>query len=251
MFDRLLNILKGTANKGLSKMETPEILAEQADLEYQGNLKKLTEAIVAGITSEKSLEQKLNKAKEELATWEKRAAVAVQQNNDDLARQCIQRKQELKTAGEANEAQLNEQKAMNARLKQQKQEVEQQYEVFKRNKANMTGRLKAAEGVTKANEILSKTGGSSMDKWEEKINERENKAAALRELSSEPSMDLKKLDQQIEVDDELAALKAKMLAPAPAAEPKLIAMGDKNEEHKHDAEDVVDVEVEPENETGK
>jgi phage shock protein A len=254
MLDRLLNILKGTANKGLSKMETPEILAEQADLEYQTNLKKLMEAIVAGVTREKSLEQKLNKAKEELATWEKRAVMSVQQNNDDIARQCIQKKQELTGVITANDAQLTEQKATNVKLKQQRQELEQQYEAFKRNKANLTGRLKAADGVTKANEILSKTGGSSMDKWEEKISEKENRASALREAaSSGPSdNDLKQLDQKIQVDDELAALKAKMSAPkaaeTPAAETKLIASGEKNEEHRKAAQpddDVLDVEVEP------
>lgn len=249
MFDRLLNILKGTANKGLSKMETPEILAEQADLEFQSNLKKLTEAIVSGMTSEKSLEQKLSKAREELATWEKRAALAVQQNNDDIARQCLQKKQELVALINGNESQLTEQKAANGRLKQQKAELDKQYEAFKRNKANLSGRLKAAEGVSKANEILNKTGGSSMDKWEEKIKEKEIRAEALREMAGgSPAADeLKNLDEKLQLDDELAALKAKMAAPAAdsAPQPKLIASGEKNEEHKHQqSEDIVDVEPE-------
>lgn len=92
-----------------------------------------------------------------------------------------------------------------------------------------------------------------MYKWEEKISERENRASALREVaSSGPSdSDLKQLDQKIQVDDELAALKAKMSAPKAAdsaSETKLIASGEKNEEHRkapQPDDDVVDVEVEP------
>lgn len=83
---------------------------------------------------------------------------------------------------------------------------------------------------------------------QEKIKEKEIRAEALREMAGgSPAADeLKHLDEKLQLDDELAALKAKMAAPAADSNPpKLIASGEKNEEHKHQqSEDIVDVEPE-------
>jgi phage shock protein A len=250
-----MNLLKGSANKGLSKLETPEILAEQAELQFQSTLKHLMEAIVTGTTNEKSLEGKIAKTKEELASWEKRAALAVQQNADELARQCLQKKLEAQNNLQSMESQLQEQKANNQRFKSERVETEKKYEDFRRNKANLTGRLKAADGLSKANEILSKTSTSGVDKWEEKIRDKEIKAEALRDVVGGEA-EIKAAGKAMELDDELAALKAQM-QPAKAGDNsqiKLVVSAEKaNSENvaaaaganKAEDEDIIDVEPEP------
>ena len=74
MFERLMNLFKSSANKAVSKLETPEILAEQAQSDLEKNLKSLTEAVTAAIGNQKAIEQQLAKNQEELTTWEKRAS---------------------------------------------------------------------------------------------------------------------------------------------------------------------------------
>ncbi|HEY9716495.1 MAG TPA: hypothetical protein V6C69_03420, partial [Trichormus sp.] len=72
------------------------------------------------------------------------------------------------------------------------------------------------DAVAKANDLLAGTSGSSMDKWEQKIKEKEFKTAANSEADGKAIEDkFKKLDENSALDDELAALKSKVM-------PKLI-----------------------------
>jgi phage shock protein A len=220
MLDRFKNVVKGMLNQGVSKLETPEILAEQAQMEIESGLKKTKEAVTAALTNEKMLGTQLQKAKDELSTWEKRAVMAIEQNNDDLARQCLARKKELTELTATLETQVSEQQKSTAALKQRLKELEDEYGKFKIQKQSMLARAQAAQGVAKANELISGkggAGGNTMDKWEEKIRDKENRNEALKEMAG---LDGGSVDKQLtdsarnlDIDDELAALKSKMTTP--------------------------------------
>jgi len=254
MFDRLINLFKGSVNKGVSKLETPEILAEQAQIQMEANLKSLQEAVAAALTTQKQLEAQIKKDQEELTTWEKRAAVAVQNNNDDIAKQCLERKQTHKQNVESITTQLEEQKRTLASLKKQYADAEEQMRQFNVKKQSVIARAKAAENQAKANQIISGSGGSSMDKWEEKIRDSEIKSEALNELSGHGKVDdqFKDMDKKSELDDELAALKAKVSSGtnasngAAAGTPKLIVAAEPPAENQKEDENlplVIDVEA--------
>ncbi len=211
MFDRLFKIIQAMFDKGISKMETPEILAEQAQEELETSVKKIRETIVNGIANEKMLESKIKKNAEDLALWEQRATAAVQRNDDELAKQCLQKKQEFNQTGYSLESQLAEQKKTTMSLKERANELDEKLRDFRNKKKDLSTRMQASDSVNKANELLSSSGGSSMDKWEEKIREKESRSEAIREMSGAPIDDkFKKLDEHMQLDDELAALKAKM-----------------------------------------
>lgn len=247
MLDRFKNVIKGMLNQGVSKLETPAILAEQAQMELESGLKKVKEAVTVAVTNEKMLETQLQKNKDDLALWEKRAVMAVEQNNDDLARQCIAKKKEFAEHVQSLTNQLAEQKNSTTAMKQKLSEIEEEYREFKVKKQAMLARAKAADGVAKANELISggtAGGGSSMDKWEEKIKEKENRNEALKEISGVSTE--KHFDdaaKSLDLDDELAALKAKMTTPK-LIEDKNVPMIQKNQ--NTDLE-VVDAEVVDEN----
>jgi phage shock protein A len=212
MFDRLMNVIKAMLNKGMSKMETPEVLAEQAQDQLQSSLKEVLDATAKAIANEKVLEQQIKKNNEELAMWEKRAATAVQRNNDDIAKQCLLKKHELNANGMVLSKQLEGQKTTTAALRARHAEIDAQLKKFMVQKDGMTQRARASDAVAKANEILSSKSGTGMDKYEQKIIEKEAKAAALRELSGDTPIEdkLKAMDQESAVEDDLAALKAQM-----------------------------------------
>jgi phage shock protein A len=225
MFERLMNVIKAMFNKGMDKLETPEVLAEQAQIKLEQSLKDVKEAVIKAVQSEKLLEQQIEKNKEEIATWEKRAAMAVQGGNDDIAKQCLEKKAELNQAAKSLAEQLAQQRQTTAQLKARNAEIEQQFREFQNKKQDMLARHKASEAASKANELLSNTGGggNSMDKWEQKIREKETRSAAINEMSGKAIEDkFKDLDKNIEIEDELAALKAKM-----SNSPKLIVDKDK------------------------
>ncbi len=212
MLNRLMNVIKAMLNKGMQQMETPEVLAEEAQDQLEKQVKELLQAVTQAIANEKMLEQQIKKNNEDLASWEKRATLAVQQNNDDIAKQCLMKKRELNEQAQILTKQLEDQKTTTAALRSRHAEFESKLKEFMVKKDGMTQRAKAGDAMDKASEIMSNSAGTSgMGKYEQKIMEREAKAAALGELSRTPAEDkLKALGENAQVEDDLAALKAQM-----------------------------------------
>lgn len=216
MFSRFMSLIKAMFNKGISKMETPELLAEEAQQNLESSVKKVQDAVVNSLTNEKMLEQQIKKARDEVAACDKRAAAAVQQNNDDLARQCLQKKGELNQNLAMLMSQLDEQKKNTAALKARAGELQEEMRAFAQKRRSLTARGQASDAVTKANELLSSSPGSEVARLEQKIEQKEYRSQALHDMGSSPVQDkFAELDKRIEIDDELAALKAQVSGGAP------------------------------------
>lgn len=212
MFSRLASLIKAFFNSIMGKMEDPEMMLEQTYQDLQSNLVQVRQAVAQAIATEKQLEQQLQKNQEQAATWQNRAAMAVQQNNDDLARQALQRKQQYAQAIVELETQLKSQKEATATLRIRLGELEAQVQKAYTKKSVLIARDKAAQATSKANEILSKTTASGamnvMDRMEQKVNEREAKAAALQDLGSDQlEVKFKSFEGQSDIEAELLALK--------------------------------------------
>lgn len=211
MLGRLFNLIGAFFNRGMSKLETPEILAEQAQEQIASNLKKMSDAIVTSITQEKVLEKQIQKSGEEITTWEKRAALAVQQNNDDLARQCLEKKLAATQLQRDSMSQLEQQRATTASLKASLAKLKDQQAEFATKGQNLVARAKASDAIAKSNELINAPDGSSVDKIEQKIMQKEIRNEAVAGMNTEPNeQKFIQMDQQASLDDELAQLKAKM-----------------------------------------
>jgi phage shock protein A len=222
MLSRLKSLISAMFNKGMAKLETPEILAEQAQGELENNLKKIKESMTTSLANEKMLEQQIRKSTAEVEQWQQRATMAVQGNNDELARQCLQKREEANTQAAASTQQLSDQKAATAGLKDRYKDIENKLREFQTKKQNLIARQKASDAVTNAQQLTSGGGPSGMDKWEEKIRMKEAQGEAHRELAEESKFNnqIAQLEQHADVDDELALLKQQMASSA--SSPKLI-----------------------------
>lgn len=212
MFSRLAALVKAFFNSLMGKMEDPEMMLEQTYQDLQGNLIQVRQAVAQAIATEKQLEREFQKNKDQAATWHNRASMAVQQGNDDLARQALQRKQQYAQAAADLEAQLNQQKQATSTLRQRLTELEGEVQKAYTKKQVLIARDKAAQATSKANEILSKSSAdgalSVMEKMEQKVMERESRAAALGELGSDQlDKKFKNFEGQIDIEAELMMLK--------------------------------------------
>ena len=215
MFDRLANLMKAMFNALLGRMEDPQIMLEQTYQDLQSNLIQVRQAVAQAIATEKQLEQQLQKNKEQAETWHNRAAMAVQQNNDDLAKQALQRKQQYQQAANDLEAQLKVQKESTNTLRQRLTDLEAEVQKAYTKKPVLIARDKAAQATSKANEILSKTTSSGamsvIEKMETKVLEREARAAALGELGTDQlDKQFRNFEGKTDIEMELLALKGSM-----------------------------------------
>jgi phage shock protein A len=218
MFERLANLFKAMVNALMGRMEDPAMMLEQTYQDLQSNLIQVRQAVAQAIATEKQLEQQLQKNKDQAATWQNRAAMAVQQGNDDLAKQALQRRQQYVQAATDLETQLKQQKDSTATLRQRLTDLESEVQKAYTKKQVLIARDKAAQATSKANEILSKTTASGamsvIERMETKVQEREAKAAALNELSTD-SLDkqFRNFEGKSDIDMELLALKQSMGVP--------------------------------------
>jgi phage shock protein A len=239
MFERIGQLFRAFVNAILGRMEDPQIMLEQTYQDLQNNLIQVRQAVAQAIATEKQLEQQLQKNKDQAETWQNRAAMAVQQNNDDLAKQALQRKTQYSQAAADLETQLKQQKETTAKLRQQLTDLEAEVQKAYTKKQVLIARDKAAQATSKANEILSKTSASGamsvIEKMETKVQEREARAAALSDLGTDNlEKQFKNLEHKSDVDMELLALKQSMgKAEKPkltVKEPQLIEMDNKLED---------------------
>lgn len=236
MFERLAQIIRAAFNAILGKVEDPQMMLEQSYNDLQNNVIQVRQAVAQAIATEKQLEQQLQKNKDSAATWQNRAAMAVQQNNDELARQALQRKQQYAQAATELEQQLKVQKEATSSLRQRLTELESELQKASTKKQVLIARDKAAKATMKANEILSKTNANGtlnvIERMESKVQEREAMAAALGELGSDQlDQKFKNFEGKTDIEMELMLLKGQVSgAPtaASSAEPKLIVETGRN-----------------------
>lgn len=215
MFDRIAMVFKAMVNALLGKVEDPQMMLEQTYQELQSNLIQVRQAVAQAIATEKQLEQQLQKNKDQAATWQNRAAMAVQQNNDDLARQALLRKTQYAQAATDLEVQLKSQKEATANLRHRLTELENEVQKAYTKKQVLIARDKAAQATSKANEILSKSSASgalsTFERMENKVAEKEARAAALAELGGDSlEKKFKSFEGQADIEMELLALKGNM-----------------------------------------
>src|ERR1700729_3733704 len=94
MFDRFVNFVRAVFGALLGKVEDPQLLLNQTYEDLKASLIQVQQAVAQTIAVQKQIEMQLKKDQEQVQTWHNRAAMAVQQGKDDLARQALQRKQQ-------------------------------------------------------------------------------------------------------------------------------------------------------------
>lgn len=222
MFKRFFTLFSAMMNSMMGKMENPEIMLEQTCLELNEQVQKVEQAVVQAMATEKQLQREMEKNKKESETWHQRATMAVQQGNDELARQALQRKQQHGTAAADLETQYKSQQEMTGRLRQQLTDLKSEVQKANTKKSVIVARHKAATATAKANEIMSKASAegamSTFERMEQKVSMLEAKSQAMSELSGDQvGKNFKNFEEQMDIEAELMALKG-----ASGGGPKLI-----------------------------
>ncbi|KAG6769770.1 hypothetical protein POTOM_025432 [Populus tomentosa] len=92
LFDRFARVVKSYANAILSSFEDPEKILEQTVLEMNDDLTKMRQATAQVLASQKRLENKYNAAQKASEEWYRKAQLALQKGEEDLAREALKRR---------------------------------------------------------------------------------------------------------------------------------------------------------------
>jgi phage shock protein A len=227
-FKRIGGIFQAKANKVLDRAEDPR---DTLDLSYEKQLEQLQKVrrgVADVATARKRLElqaQGLQKQADKLQT---QAKAALQQGNEDLAREALSRRAAL---GE----QLAELKTQHDQISEQEQklidtsqQLQARVEQFRTKKETLKASYTAAEAQTKVGEAVSGisdsmgNSGAAMQRAQDKIAGMQARAGAIDELLASGALndlstpvddiqkELDKVSATSQVDNELAALKLEL-----------------------------------------
>jgi phage shock protein A len=222
LFDRIWRVIRANLNSLISQAEDPEKILEQTVLDMQEDLIQLRQAVAQAIATQKRTERQYSQALTTADDWYRRAQLALQKGDDNLAREALTRRKSYQETATAMKSQLDQQVTVVAQLKQNMMKLESKISEAKTKKDLYIARARSAKASQQINEMLGNVGtGSAMaafERMEEKVLQMEAQAEAVSELGMD---DLEKRFEQLgqadDIDAELLAMKSGQSLPGTQA----------------------------------
>lgn len=220
---RFKDIMASNINALLDKCEDPEKMIDQYMRNLESDLGKVKAETASVMAEETRAKRELDDCNEQIAKMQSYAEKALLAGNEADARSFLEKKQQLATTQAALQKAYDVAKDNAAKMRQMHDKLVKDIDSLEARRAAIKATMKAAKAQERINEVGAsfKGAGNDMaafDRMEAKANKMLDEANAMAELNkSQEDTDVdalaEKYDEQpanTAVDDELAALKAKM-----------------------------------------
>ena len=212
LFSRFTRVISSYANSLITAAEDPEKILDQTVNEMQGDLIKMRQATAQVMASQKQLETKYTAANKAAEDWYKRAQLALEKGDEDLAREALTRRKSYAENAESMKANLDAQTDAVENLIANTRLLEGKMAEAKSKKDTLKARAASAKTNKAVNDMVSGMSTSSalgaFDRMEEKVLGMEAEAEAMGVFAAPDNLEAQfKALEAGGVDDELAALK--------------------------------------------
>lgn len=217
---RFKAIMEANVNALLDKAEDPVKMADQLARDLEEDLGKVKAETASVMAEVKRAQRAYDECAEAVEKLQKYAEAAVLKGNDADAKAFLTEKAEKAKTLESLAQSLKVAQANADQMRQMHDQLEKQLRQIEERKAAIRAKAAMANAKERTAELGRSIGGaaeslSAFDRLEEKIDRRLDEAEAMAELNTQKSgMEdlMAKYDtpQESALDDELAALKAKL-----------------------------------------
>ncbi len=215
ILDRMTRLIRANVNDMVDHAEDPAKMLDQLIREMNDQIHMARGQVATMIAQEKELQMDYEQSAHQASQWDRKAELAVTQGKDDLAREALRRKRDNDEHAQVYASNLQSQQEMVTKLKGQLQQLEAKYESARANRDVLIARQRRAEAVQKVSSTMSGLKslepGEELDRMERRIRSNEAKALAEQDLASNSmGAQFAELDSGLEVEDDLAKLKARV-----------------------------------------
>ncbi len=214
LLDRVRNIVRANLSEIVNRAEDPEKTLDQMIADMSENLIKVRQAAALAIAAQNRLQAEYEQRLKAVQDWQRRAELAVDRGDDDLARQALTKKLQYQHEADQLRASVQAQSTHLDDLRSNVQQLESRIQQTIAQRNQLVARYRTAQASQRLDQELSKTGDvtSILGRLETRTEDAEAQAAAYHELSRDSLEDrFAQLEQGTSVDDELAALKQQRL----------------------------------------
>ncbi|CAM3969305.1 PspA/IM30 family protein [Lederbergia lenta] len=216
---RFKDIMASNINALLDKAENPEKMIDQYMRNLNSDLGKVKAETASVMAEEQRSKRALNECVSEIEKMQNYAIKALESENEEDARKFLEKKTTL-VGKESELQQAYSLAASNAvRMREMHDKLVSDIGELEARRTIIKGKMAVAKTQERLNKMGSSISGanqsvSAFGRMEEKVNKALDEANAMAELNTNPKDDIKdlmtKYDSNTGVDDELAALKAKL-----------------------------------------
>src|ERR671926_1525166 len=111
LLERVSMLIRANLNDLIDKAENPEKLIKQVILDMENQLLQVKTQVAIAIADQHLLEKKQKENEDKIAEWMRKAELAVDKKEDDLARASLQRVESYRDLSASFEQQVHDQKA--------------------------------------------------------------------------------------------------------------------------------------------
>lgn len=188
-FSRLGSLIKSNLNDLISKAEDPEKMLNQVLVDMKTQLVEAKKQVAVAIGDEKRLKKQWDEQIAQAKEWERKAMLAVQAGDDELAKEALSRQREHEDLAAQFEEQWTHQKDAVEKLKVQLRVLTNKIEEAKRKRNILIARQKRAEAQRAIQTTMAGLSDTSafdtFDRMAQKIDQLEAETEANSDLAGD------------------------------------------------------------------
>jgi phage shock protein A len=214
LLERVSTLIRANLNDLIDKAEEPEKMIKQVILDMQNQLMQVKTQVAIAIADQHLLEKKQIENREKSTSWMRKAELAVDKKQDDLARAALERSMGYQQMSESFDQQIGDQKLQVENLKSALHKLEQKLAEAESKSDMLIARQHRSRALGKASDARMAVGDGSkaaaFDRMQRKVQYSEATSQAKSELAANDVEDrLAALEKEDQLDKLLADLKAR------------------------------------------
>ena len=214
LLERVSTLVRANLNDLIDKAEEPEKMIKQVILDMQNQLLQVKTQVAIAIADQHLLEKKRKENADKVTEWMRKAELAVDKKEDDLARASLQRVESYRDLSENFTQQVSDQKAQVENLKSALRKLDQKLTEAEAKADVLMAQQRRARAVTKASDARMAMGDSSkaatFDRMKRKVAHSEAVSEAKAEIAGSDINDrLAALEKEDRIEQLLSELKQK------------------------------------------
>jgi phage shock protein A len=218
LLERVSTLIRANLNDMIDRAEDPEKMIKQVILDMENQYLQVKTQVAVSIADQHILEKKQREQDDIAKDWMRKAEVAVDKSQDDLARSALDRYQTGHRLAQSFLEQVNDQKAQVETLKTALIKLEQKLDEAKSKREVLLARHRRSIALDKAVKAQVAIGdgskSASFDRMKDRVSHTEATATAEVELLTDDVADrLNRLDRDTEVERLLTDLKTRRGLP--------------------------------------
>jgi phage shock protein A len=214
LLERVSTLIRANLNDLIDRAEDPEKLIKQVILDMQNQLMQVKTQVAIAIADQHVLEKKQKENNEKEAEWLRKAELAVDKKQDDLARAALERSMSFKQLAQSFTTLLTEQRNEIENLKTALGKLEQKLSEAQSKSEMLIAQHRRARVLSKASDaklaIDSRPNASTFDRMSSKVRTAQAIGQAKAEMASDNLEDrLAALEKEDEIEKLLNEIKTR------------------------------------------